>query len=116
MSTSKPRILGISGSLRRASFNTAVLATLAERVADRAELVLHPLNDVPPYNQDLDTDAPPASVTALRQAIAEADGLVVASPEYNYGIRTDDLKGTLAWIAKSYPEVDFTNPPVRQAP
>lgn len=101
MTSAKPRLLGISGSLRRASFNTAILASLAEHVADRATLVLHPLNDVPLYDQDADTETPPAPVTALRQAIAAADGLVIAAPEYNYGL-SGVLKNALDWASRPY--------------
>ena len=101
MSSPKPRLLGISGSLRRASFNTTVLATLAGHIADRATLVLHPLSDVPLYDQDEDGPTPPVGVAALRQAIAEADGVIVASPEYNYGM-PGVLKNALDWASRPY--------------
>jgi chromate reductase len=109
MSNVKPRLLGISGSIRKASFNTAVLATLAEAVADRATLTLFPLNDVPLYNGDDDTQTPPAPVAALRQAIAEADGLVIAAPEYNYGL-SGVLKNALDWVSR-LPEAVFADKP-----
>lgn len=98
--TSSPiRLLGISGSLRAGSFNTALLRALAPLVADRAELVVHTLEDVPLYNGDLDTDTPPAGVKALKDAIATADGLIVCSPEYNYGI-PGVLKNALDWASR----------------
>ena len=53
---SKPRLLGISGSLRKASANTAILKALAESTADRATLELFPLHDIPLYNQDIDVE------------------------------------------------------------
>jgi len=55
---SKPRLLAISGSLRKASTNTAVLTALAAAVADRATLELFPLGDLPLYNQDIDIEPP----------------------------------------------------------
>jgi chromate reductase len=93
------RLLGISGSLRRASNNTAVLHSLATLVAGKAELVVHPLNDIPLYDGDLDTQTPPAAVRALKQAIAEADGIVVCSPEYNYGM-SGVLKNAIDWASR----------------
>ncbi|NYZ11655.1 NAD(P)H-dependent oxidoreductase [Azospirillum sp. RWY-5-1] len=99
-STDAPiRLLGISGSLRKGSHCTAVLRTLADRAGELATITLFPLNDVPLYDQDLDTATPPAAVAALKQAIAEADGLIVITPEYNYGI-SGVLKNALDWASR----------------
>ena len=111
MTASKPRLLGISGSLRRASFNTTVLTTLADRLAEQATMTVHPLNDLPLYDQDLDTDIPPPAVAALRQAIAEADGLIIASPEYNYGM-SGVLKNALDWASRPYGKSALVAKPV----
>ena len=111
MNITKPRLLGISGSLRRASFNTTVLTTLAERLAEQAVMTVHPLNDLPLYDQDLDTDTPPPAVTALRRAIAEADGVIIASPEYNYGI-SGVLKNALDWASRPYGKSALVAKPV----
>jgi chromate reductase len=108
---SRPRLLGISGSLRRESANTAMLTTLGDAIADRAELTLFPLNDVPLYDQDADTDTPPAAVQALRDAIAEADGVIIASPEYNYGI-PGVLKNALDWASRPYGRSALIDKPV----
>lgn len=91
------RLLGISGSLRAQAYSAAVLATLAE--AARVQLDIFPLHEVPLYNGDLDTEAPPAAVAALRSAIAAADGLVIVTPEYNYGI-PGVLKNALDWASR----------------
>ena len=99
--TIKPRLLGLSGSLRKASFNTAILTTLSEAVADRATLEIFPLNPVPLYDGDEDTATPPDAVAALRAKIAGADGLVIASPEYNQGI-SGVLKNALDWASRPY--------------
>jgi len=93
-----PRLLGISGSLRRDSNNTTILRTLQGRIAE-AELILFPLNEIPPYNADLEGDDLPESVQALKRAIAECDGLVFCSPEYNYGM-SGVLKNALDWASR----------------
>jgi chromate reductase len=108
---SKPRLLGISGSLRKASSNTAILRALAETVADRATLEIFPLHDIPLYNQDIDIDPWPPAVTALRDAIAAADGVVLSSPEYNYGM-SGVLKNALDWASRPYGKAKLTGKPV----
>lgn len=105
------RLLGISGSLRAESFNTGILKALQSGLGDRAELTLFPLNDVPLYDQDADTETPPAAVKALRDAIGEADGIVIASPEYNYGM-SGVLKNALDWASRPYGKAKLTGKPV----
>ena len=107
----KPRLLGISGSLRKASTNTAVLSALAEAVADKAVLELFPLNDLPLYDQDIDVEPLPPSVAAFRAAIAAADGVVISSPEYNYGM-SGVLKNALDWASRPYGKSNLTGKPV----
>lgn len=94
-------LLGLSGSLRRDSHNTAVLNTIAENLGKGVSLTPFPLNDIPLYNQDIDDGKGPAPVLALRQAIADSDGLVVSSPEFNYGI-PGVLKNALDWASRPY--------------
>jgi chromate reductase, NAD(P)H dehydrogenase (quinone) len=97
------RILGISGSLRRASFNTSLLRLAAARLPSGVELDLFDgLADVPPYNQDDDTDPVPAGAARLRGAIARADGLLVATPEYN-GTLSGALKNAIDWASRPFP-------------
>ena len=93
------RLLAISGSLRRASHCTAVLRSLAPLLPTGAALELFPLDEVPMYNADLDGDSPPAAVAQLKAAIAAADGLVLCSPEYNYGI-PGVLKNAIDWASR----------------
>jgi len=107
----KPRLLALSGSLRRQSYNTAILAALAEVVAAQANLELFPLNDVPLYDQDADTETPPAVIARLRVAVASANGIVIASPEYNFGI-SGVLKNALDWISRPYGKSGLTGKPV----
>jgi chromate reductase, NAD(P)H dehydrogenase (quinone) len=107
----KPRLLGLSGSLRKASYNKAILVALADLVADKASLDLFPLNDVPVYDEDADTGTSPASVIALRTAIGGADGVVIASPEYNAGI-SGAMKNALDWASRPYGKSTLTGKPV----
>ncbi|HJV71313.1 NADPH-dependent FMN reductase [Ideonella sp.] len=99
-STDTPaRLLGISGSLRRASNCTAVLRALPALLDGRASLDVMTLHDVPPYNADLEGEALPEGVRRLRQAITEADALVICSPEYNYSI-PGVLKNAIDWASR----------------
>src|SRR5688572_10391336 len=98
--TSQPvRLLGISGSIRDQSHCTAVLRSLQESLAGKADLTLFPLNDIPPYDPDLDSENTPQSAADMRQAIMESDGLIVISPEYNYGM-SGVLKNALDWASR----------------
>lgn len=106
-----PKLLGISGSLRRDSFCTAILRTAAERIADAAHLEVISLETLPHYNQDLDGSEPPAAVRALQNAIAAAAGLVIVTPEYNYGV-SGVLKNALDWASRPYGQSKLTGKPV----
>lgn len=92
-------LLGISGSIRRDSTNTAILRTLAEHLGNKASLSLFPLDYVPLYNADLDGELLPEPVRALKDAIALSDGLVLCSPEYNHGM-SGVLKNALDWVSR----------------
>jgi len=98
-STRGIRLLGISGSIRRDSHCTAVLRSLQPLLPDPATIELFPLDDIPLYNADLDGEAPPAAVAQLKAAIARADGLVLCSPEYNYGM-PGVLKNAIDWASR----------------
>ena len=111
MTTVTHRLLGISGSLRSQSTNTAVLKALANRLGDRATMSLFPLNDIPLYNADLEAEALPASVAALKEAISRADGLIICSPEYNYGT-SGVLKNALDWASRPGFNSPLKNKPV----
>jgi chromate reductase len=81
----KTTILGFAGSLRAGSFNRALLRAAAELLPADADLVIHDLKEIPPLNQDLE-GAMPAPVTDFKTAIAAADAILIATPEYNYSI------------------------------
>ena len=93
------RILALSGSLRRGSTNVVVLRTLAERAGPETAISLFPLNDLPLYNGDDDTDDPPPAVAALRNAVSASDGLIIGTPEYNHGT-TGVLKNAIDWASR----------------
>jgi chromate reductase, NAD(P)H dehydrogenase (quinone) len=99
MNAKKLNILGISGSLRRGSYSGAVLRGLQESAGDRAHIQVFSLESVPLYNADLDGDDKPAPVVALKNAIRDCDGLVLSSPEYNYGV-SGVLKNALDWASR----------------
>jgi chromate reductase, NAD(P)H dehydrogenase (quinone) len=93
--------LGIAGSLRSASYSAALLSEIIAIGAAHARITTFPLHDVPLYNQDLEHvhGQGPEPVLALRKAIAAADGLIIVSPEYNYGI-SGVLKNALDWASR----------------
>ena len=99
---SLPTFLTVSGSLRAGSFNTAILEHFAQFASAKANVVrTDAVGQLPLYNQDLDTDTPPAVVAAARAEIAASDCVVVATPEYNYGI-PGPLKNWFDWMSRPY--------------
>jgi len=96
------RILGISGSLRRGSHNTKLLRAAAELLPPGVELeVFSGLRELPPYDPDRDTEPADPAVGRLRAAIADADGVLIATPEYNGSI-PGVLKNALDWASRPF--------------
>jgi chromate reductase len=95
------RILGISGSLRRDSHNSALLRNARELLPPDVELeIFDGLKAIPPYDaDDDDPERPIAEVAAFKRAIDEADGLLVATPEYNHSI-PGVLKNAIDWASR----------------
>ena len=93
------RLIGMSGSLRTGSYSNAVLATLRDKFAGRADLELWDLAPIPPYNQDFEGDKRPPPVKALLQAIGDNDGVVLCAPEFNHSI-PGVLKNALDWASR----------------
>jgi chromate reductase, NAD(P)H dehydrogenase (quinone) len=105
------RILGIAGSLRRGSYNHALLREAAERLPAGAELVeFDRLGEIPPYDADVEAKGVPEPVEALRQAMLEADAVVVATPEYNHSI-PGVLKNALDWASRPAGQSALTGKP-----
>ncbi|WP_130618153.1 NADPH-dependent FMN reductase [Dyella amyloliquefaciens] len=92
-------ILGISGSLRQASFNTALLHAAQEVAPAGMNILIHRLHELPLFDQDVEEQGDPAPVTAFKEAIDNADGLLIACPEYNGGI-TGVLKNAVDWASR----------------
>ena len=97
------RILGLGGSLRKASFNRALLDEAAALAPDGTELDLSQVGvagALPLFDQDIvDRDGPPAGVVRLKDALQAADGLLIATPEYNWGI-PGFLKNAIDWASR----------------
>ena len=101
MSTSI-HLVGISGSLRKDSLNTSLLHAAKELLPEGVTLEIISIADIPFYNGDLDlptAEERPATVQKFRDLIAAADGIVIASPEYNYSI-PGGLKNAIDWASR----------------
>jgi NAD(P)H-dependent FMN reductase len=94
------RLVGLSGSLRRGSYNTLLLRAGAELVPPSVELAIASLHGIPLYDGDLEAQSGiPAPVAALKDRIAAADGLLLASPEYNNSI-PGVFKNAIDWLSR----------------
>ena len=106
------RILGISGSLRRGSHNTNLLRAAAELLPPGVELEVYDgLRELPPYDPDLDVDPADPAVARLRDDIDAADGVLIATPEYNGSI-PGLLKNALDWASRPFPDNALRGKPV----
>lgn len=103
-------VLGISGSLRKASYNTAILRVARELAPAGMRIKIRTLEDIPAYNEDLWTEGYPGPVQALRRQIADADAVLVATPEYNTSI-PGVLKNAIDWVSRP-PDQPFDGKPI----
>ena len=92
-------IVALVGSLRRDSWNRRVLAKAAESAPTGVEIELVELSDIPPYDQDVEDAGEPAPVRALKERIANSDGVIVNTPEYNLGI-SGVVKNAIDWVSR----------------
>ena len=105
------RLLGLAGSLRTRSFNRSLLEAGRELTpAGTTITVYEHLADIPPFNEDLEAN-PPLGVTRLRQALQAADGLLIATPEYNQSL-PGVLKNVIDWLSRSDPAQGLAGKPV----
>ena len=102
------RVLGFAGSLRRASLNRALLRAAVELAPPGMTLITFDLADVPLYNGDVELGGDPPGVAAFKQAIREADAVLMVTPEYNHGV-PGVMKNALDWLV---PSVEFPGKPV----
>jgi len=94
------RIIGISGSLRKGSFNTALLHAAAELAPPGVELEVATLHGIPLYDGDLEAASGiPEAVVALKAKLAQADGLLICTPEYNNSI-PGVFKNGIDWLSR----------------
>jgi chromate reductase len=106
------KVLGISGSLRRDSYNTKLLRVAEELFPNVVDFELwERLKEVPPYDEDDDVQPAPAAVAALRAAIAGADAVLIATPEYNSSI-PGHLKNAVDWVSRPLAANPLRNKPV----
>ncbi len=92
-------VLGLSGSLRRDSLNTALLHEAARLAPTGMRIDVATLHDIPLYDGDLEAEGIPAAVTALAERIAAADAMLIVSPEYNYSL-PGVLKNGIDWLSR----------------
>jgi len=107
----KIQLLGISGSLRRGSFNTALLRAAEALAPQDVGLEILDLSDLPLYNGDVEAAGDPVAVSELKRAIREADGIVFASPEYNHSF-SGVIKNVIDWASRDREHGSLAGKPV----
>jgi chromate reductase len=108
--TSPVRILGIPGSLRKASYNRAALRAAEELLPADATLEVFDLGGIPSFNEE-DERLLPARVVELKDQIREADAILIATPEYNYSV-PGVLKNAIDWASRPYGDNAWDGKPV----
>lgn len=104
------KILGFVGSLRKGSYNKALMRATVELLPKDATLEVFDLEGIPPFNQDLESQAP-SVVKEFKAKIKKADALLIATPEYNYSI-PGVLKNAIDWASRPYGDNAFEGKPV----
>jgi chromate reductase len=103
-------ILGFAGSLRKGSYNRALLRAALELVPENAVIEVFELDDIPPFIQDLES-TPPERVKEFKQKIKAADALLIATPEYNFSV-PGVLKNAIDWASRPPGDSAFDGKPV----
>jgi len=104
------KILGFVGSLRKGSYNKALMRAASELLPENAALEVFDLEGIPPFNQDLENQ-PPQVVKEFKAKIRKADALLIASPEHNYSI-PGVLKNAIDWASRPSGDNVFEGKPV----
>jgi len=99
MASAPLRIVGISGSLRRGSFNTALLKAAAELAPAGVTIEVHTIHGIPLYDADVESAGIPEAVMKLKDAIATSDGLLLVTPEYNNSL-PGVFKNAIDWLSR----------------
>ena len=103
-------VVGLAGSLRRSSLNRAVLRAAVRLAPDGMVVEPHDLHEVPFYDGDVESAGDPPAVSRLKAAVAAADGLLIVTPEYNWGVPAV-AKNAVDWLSRPFP-----NGPIRDKP
>jgi len=103
-------ILGFAGSLRKDSYNKAILRAAMELVPKDAKLEIFDLEGIPPFNQDLENRMP-EKVKEFKAKIRAADAILIVTPEYNYSM-PGVLKNAIDWASRPYGDNSFEDKPV----
>ncbi len=112
MNERRIRILAIPGSLRKASYNKALLEAVKREAPETIEVEIYEDGlRIPLFNQDSEGDLTPQVVLELRERIRSADAVLIAAPEYNNSI-TGVLKNLIDWASRPYGQSSFTGKPV----
>ena len=109
--TNRIKVLGISGSLRKGSYNTALLRAAQQLVPEGVEIEIFDLRDIPLYDGDLEADGDPESVVELKERIRRSDAVLFVTPEYNHGI-SGVLKNAIDWASRDRGEGSLWGKPV----
>lgn len=104
------KILGFVGSLRKGSYNKALMRAALELTPEDAALEVFDLEGIPPFNQDLENQ-PPQIVNEFKAKIKQADALLIATPEYNYSV-PGVLKNAIDWASRPYGDNVLEGKPV----
>lgn len=105
------KFVALSGSLRRGSIHTALIRYLTRLASPQHEVVLLDYRDLPHFDADLLKEGHPPELEILRRAIAESDGVIIASPEFNYGV-PGPLKNAIDWLSRPAYQSVFAGKPV----
>lgn len=103
------KLVGLPGSLRKASFSRATLTGLRDNLPEKVTLEICDLQ-LPLYNEDDDRSNAPSEVRRFRDAIASSDGVLIVTPEYNHGV-PGVLKNALDWASRPFGKSALTNKP-----
>ncbi len=110
MTDSTLHVLAISGSLRRGSYNTALLRAAADIAPESMKIDIYQIGDLPLFDADLEAAGNPDPVTRFRTAVTEADALLLATPEYNWST-TGALKNAIDWASRGGAEAPLNHKP-----
>jgi chromate reductase len=111
MTNGRFQILGIAGSLRRASYNRGLIRAAQQVVPDGVEIQTFDLLPIPLYNADVEAAGDPAAVRELKDSIRAADALLIATPEYNYSV-PGVLKNAIDWASRPPQDSPLRHKPI----